>query len=160
MEHRSSKARVVAVCISENRGTKKSSIRQGRLKENFGLVGDAHADSNSHRQVSLLAIESVKKMEEKGLKAVPGIFAENITTEGIELLSMKPGSKISIGEKAVLEITQIGKKCHSGCEIFTQIGDCIMPREGLFARVISGGMVKKNDTINILTEPSLKNDAD
>lgn len=160
MEHRSSKARVVAVCISENRGTKKSSVRQGRLEKNFGLIGDAHADSNSHRQVSLLAIESVKKMEEKGLEAVPGIFAENITTEGIELLSMKPGSKISIGEKAVLEITQIGKKCHSGCEIFTQIGDCIMPREGLFTRVISGGIVKENDTIKILTEPSLKDDAD
>lgn len=160
MEHRSSKARVVAVCISENRGTKKSSVRQGRLEKNFGLIGDAHADSNSHRQVSLLAMESVRKMEEKGLKAVPGIFAENITTEGIELLSMKPGSQISVGDEAVLEITQIGKKCHSGCEIFTQIGDCIMPREGLFTRVISGGIVKENDTIKILTGPSLKDDAD
>lgn len=160
MEHRSSKARVVAVCISENRGTKKSSVRQGRLEKNFGLIGDAHADSNSHRQVSLLAMESVRKMEEKGLKAVPGIFAENITTEGIELLSMKPGSQILVGDEAVLEITQIGKKCHSGCEIFTQIGDCIMPREGLFTRVISGGIVKENDTIKILTEPSLKDDAD
>lgn len=159
MEHRSSEARVVAVCISENRGTKKTFIRQGQLEKNFGLVGDAHAGGSSHRQVSLLAIESVRKMEEKGLKAVPGIFAENITTEGIELLSLKPGSKISVGDEAVLEITQIGKKCHSGCEIFKQIGDCVMPREGLFSRVISGGIVKKNDSIKIITEPSSKGDA-
>lgn len=159
MEHKSSEARVVAVCISEKRGTKKTCIWQGQLEKNFGLVGDAHSGSSSHRQVSLLAIESVRKMEEKGLKAVPGIFAENITTEGIELLSLKPGSKISVGDEAVLEITQIGKKCHSGCEIFKQIGDCIMPREGLFSRVISGGMVKKNDRIKIITEPSYKGDA-
>lgn len=146
----SKEARVVAVNTSEKRGTVKKEITKGYLRKNRGLVGDAHADPATHRQVSLLAVESVKKMERKGLKTAPGIFAENINTEGIDLLSLPPGSRISIGKKVILEITQIGKECHSRCEIFTQIGDCIMPREGIFARVIKGGPVQKGDTILLL----------
>jgi MOSC domain-containing protein YiiM len=143
-------AKVVSVNISERRGTIKKEIEKGYLRKNRGLVGDAHADPDTHRQVSLLAVESVKKMEHKGLKTVPGLFAENINTESINLLSLQPGSRISIGKKVILEITQIGKECHSRCEIYTQVGDCIMPREGVFARVIRGGPVQKGDRIFLL----------
>ncbi len=143
-------AKVVSINISERRGTIKKEIEKGYLRKNRGLVGDAHADPNTHRQVSLLAVESVKKMELKGLKTVPGLFAENINTEGINLLSLQLGSRISIGKKVILEITQIGKECHSRCEIYTQVGDCIMPREGVFTRVIRGGPVHKGDSISLL----------
>lgn len=140
-------AKIVAICISEKRGTKKCRITKGILEKNTGLSGDAHAGKNSLRQVSILAEESIKKMEEKGLTTVPGIFAENIVTSGIDLLSLRLGTRVSVGKTAILEITQIGKKCHTGCEIYKQIGDCIMPREGIFARVIKGGMVQEGDTI-------------
>jgi MOSC domain-containing protein YiiM len=145
-----SEARIIAVCTSEKRGTKKQEVSEGFLKENFGLLGDAHATSESHRQVSLLAYESMKKMEKKGFKPVPGIFAENITTKGIDLLKLKPGSRISIGGDAILEITQLGKKCHTECEIFRLVGECVMPREGIFARVIKSGKIKNEDVIRIL----------
>ncbi len=141
--------KVVAVCISSRRGVKKQKVTKGSLIENTGLEGDAHASHNTLRQVSLLAVESIKKMENKGLNTTPGLFAENIDTEGIDLLSLKPGSRISVGNSAVLEITQVGKECHTKCEIYTQVGDCIMPREGVFARVIQGGTVKKGDTIKL-----------
>ncbi len=150
MEHRTPEARVVAVCTSEKRGTKKYPVGEGFLKENFGLAGDAHATSDSHRQVSLLAFESTKKMEKKGFKPVPGIFAENITTKGIDLLTLKPGSRISIGGKAILEITQHGKKCHHDCEIFKLVGECVMPTEGIFARVMNSGKIKNEDQIHII----------
>ena len=140
-------ARVVSVNISSRRGTSKKEIPNGYLVENIGLVGDAHAQSDSHRQLSLLAVESVNKMQDKGLKTVPGLFAENINTEGIDLLSLNPGTRISIGKTAILEITQIGKECHSKCAVFTQVGDCVMPREGVFARVIKSGNIQKGDSI-------------
>jgi MOSC domain-containing protein YiiM len=141
---------VVAVCISEKRGTKKKMIPCGILEENKGIEGDAHACSDSIRQVSLLAAESIQKMEEKGLETTPGLFAENIVTSGIDLMSLKPGTRLSIGQTVMLEITQIGKECHAHCEVFLQVGDCIMPREGVFARVIQGGTVQEGDRILLI----------
>jgi MOSC domain-containing protein YiiM len=140
-------ARVVAVCISEKKGTRKCEISLGVLQENSGLIGDAHSCRESIRQVSLLASESIQKMKEKGLVTDPGLFAENIITSGLDLLGFEPGTWISIGKTAVLEITQIGKECHRHCEVYRRIGDCIMPREGVFARVVRGGTVRKGDRI-------------
>ncbi|MCL0041377.1 MOSC domain-containing protein [Dehalococcoidia bacterium] len=139
--------RIIAVCRSDKKGTKKEPIDEGVLKEGFGLLGDAHADSASHRQVSLLAIESIEKMRALGLDLKPGDFAENLTTEGIDLVSLAPGTRITIGDEVVLEISQIGKECHTGCAIFKQVGKCIMPKEGVFARVIRGGLVKVGDPV-------------
>ncbi len=142
--------KIVAVCSSEEKGTRKKSVSEGLLREDYGLVGDAHADCCTHRQVSLLAQESIDKMLSLGLKVGPGDFAENITTEGIDLVSLSIGTRISIGEDVLLEVTQIGKECHSGCAIYQQIGKCIMPKEGVFTRVIKGGLVEVEDTIRIL----------
>ena len=113
-----------------------------------GLEGDAHAGF-AHRQVSLLAVESIAKMKARGLEVAPGDFAENITTSGIDLVSLPIGTRLRLG-KALLEVSQIGKVCHSGCSIFEQVGDCIMPREGIFARVLSGGRVSAGDSIEVL----------
>ncbi len=142
-------ARVIAVCTSKKRGTKKEPVAEGILREDYGLVGDAHADCCTHRQVSLLAIESISKMRSLGFDVGPGDFAENLTTEGIDLASIPVGTRTSIGEEVILEVTQIGKECHTGCAIFRQIGKCIMPKEGVFARVIRGGLVKAGDPIRI-----------
>lgn len=141
--------KILAVCISEHKGERKKNIGQGVLVENHGLEGDAHA-GDWHRQVSLLAIESIKKMQEKGLDVGPGDFAENLTTEGIDLISLPIGTKLKIGEQAVGEVTQIGKECHSRCAIYYQAGDCVMPREGIFIRVLKGGPVKVNDRIEVI----------
>ncbi len=119
------------------------------LKENYGLVGDAHADSCTHRQVSLLAMESIDRMTKPGFQVGPGDFAENLTTEGSELSSLSIGTRISIGKEALLEVTQIGKECHTGCAIYQEIGKCIMPREGIFARIIRGGCVRAGDDMRI-----------
>jgi MOSC domain-containing protein YiiM len=140
-------ARIIAVCWSKDTGTRKEEIAEGVFKEDFGLVDDAHADCGTHRQVSLLAIESINKMRELGYNVGPGDFAENLTTEGIELVSLPIGTQISVGEGIILEITQIGKECHSGCAIFHQTGKCIMPKEGVFARVIRGGLAKSGNQI-------------
>jgi len=141
-------ARVVAVNISEKKGVPKKPIDVGVLIENFGLEGDAHA-GNWHRQVSLLAQESIDKMKALGIKGLcTGKFAENITTEGIELHSLKVGTRLKIGD-ALLEITQIGKECYQKCAIFHLVGDCVMPKEGIFARVIRGGTVKAGDSIEV-----------
>jgi MOSC domain-containing protein YiiM len=142
-------AKILAVCSSKEKGTKKEVIVEGILKEGYGLVGDAHADYCTHRQVSLLATESVDKMKKLGLKVSPGDFAENLTTQGVELISLPIGTKISIGKDVLLEITQIGKECHRGCAIYRQVGKCIMPKEGVFAKVIRGGCVKAGDQVRI-----------
>jgi len=142
-------AKVVAVCGSKKKGTKKEALAEGILKEDYGLVGDAHADCCTHRQVSLLAIESISKMRSLGFDVGPGDFAENLTTEGIDLVSLPVGTHISIGDEVILEISQIGKECHSGCAIYRQIGKCIMPKEGVFAKVICSGLVRTGDTIKI-----------
>ena len=121
---------------------------EAEVKINFGIIGDAHA-GDWHRQISLLAIESIDKMVAAGAKVSPGNFAENITTQGIELPKLPIGSRLKIGEGTILEVTQIGKKCHSECEIFKQVGDCIMPREGIFAQVITAGTIKTSDSIEV-----------
>ncbi|MBK5274789.1 MAG: MOSC domain-containing protein [Desulfuromonadales bacterium] len=140
---------VVAVCISENKGQRKTPVAAVELRENHGIVGDAHA-GEWHRQVSLLASESIDKMRALGLDVDSGDFAENITTSGIELVSLPVGSRLQIGA-ALLEVTQIGKECHTRCAIFYQAGDCVMPKEGIFARVIQGGTIKPGDAITSCT---------
>lgn len=142
-------ARIIAVCRSEKKGTRKESVAEGVLKENHGLVGDAHADCCTHRQVSLLAIESINKMRSLGFDIGPGDFAENLTSEGIDLVSLPIGTRLSIGKEAILGVTQIGKECHTGCAILRQTGKCIMPKEGVFAKIIRGGLVKDGDQIRI-----------
>jgi MOSC domain-containing protein YiiM len=142
-------ASVVAVCTSEKKGTRKISVPEIKIKENYGVEGDAHADCGWHRQVSLLANESIDKMRGKGMELNFGDFAENITTEGIEVSKLPIGTKFNIGKDVVLELTQIGKECHASCEIRTLIGDCIMPREGVFTKVLHGGTVKPGDKIKV-----------
>lgn len=143
------KGKVIAINISDKKGVVKNPIEEGLFKEDHGLVGDAHA-GNWHRQVSLLGVESTKKMEEKGLiDNCSGKFAENITTEGIILYEIEVGTKLKIGE-TIQEVTQIGKKCHSGCAIKEQVGDCVMPREGIFTKIIKGGIIKPGDEIEVL----------
>jgi MOSC domain-containing protein YiiM len=141
-------AQVVAVCISENKGERKTPVDSVDVRENHGIVGDAHA-GEWHRQVSLLASESIDKMRKLGLDVDSGDFAENITTSGIELVSLPVGSRLQIGE-ALLEVTQIGKECHTRCAIFYQAGDCVMPKEGIFAKVTSGGVIKPGDDIRVI----------
>jgi MOSC domain-containing protein YiiM len=138
-------AEVVAVCISVNKGERKTPVAQVELRENHGIVGDAHA-GEWHRQVSLLARESIEKMQRMGLDVDAGDFAENITTLGIDLPSLPIGTRLTVGE-VLIEVTQIGKECHTRCAIFYQAGDCVMPKEGIFARVLRGGIVKPGDTI-------------
>ena len=142
-------ARIISVCKSEEKGTRKEAVVEGILKEDYGLVGDAHADCCTHRQVSLLSTESINRMRSLGHDVGPGDFAENLTTQGLELASLPLGTRISIGKDVLLEITQIGKECHSGCAIYRRIGKCIMPKEGIFARVIHGGFVRAGDQISI-----------
>ena len=142
-------SKIIAVSRSERKGTKKINVVEGVLEENYGLVGDAHADCCTHRQVSLLAIESIEKIRRLGFTIGPGDFAENLTSEGIDLVSLPIGIRLSIGKEIVLEITQIGKECHTGCAIYRQIGKCIMPKEGVFAQVICGGLVKAGDSIKM-----------
>ncbi len=142
-------AKVIAVCKSEEKGTRKKAVAEGVFREDYGLVGDAHADCCTHRQVSLLAMESIDKMSKLGFEVGSGDFAENITTQGVELVSLPVGTEIYIGEDVLLEVSQIGKECHSGCAIYQEIGKCIMPREGIFARVIHGGRVRAGDGIRI-----------
>jgi MOSC domain-containing protein YiiM len=143
------KGRIKAISISKDRGTKKYNVLTAELKAGFGIEGDAHA-GDWHRQISLLGEESIEKMRAKGADVTEGDFAENITTSGIDLQSLGVGSKLRLGPEAEVEITQLGKKCHSDCEIFQQAGDCIMPREGVFAKVTKPGRVKTGDSIEVL----------
>ncbi len=124
-------------------------MKEGYLHQGYGLEGDAHADCRTHRQVSLLAVESIEKMKRLGLELKPGDFAENLTTEEIDLVSLPVGTGLIVGKEVILEVTQIGKECHTGCAIFQQIGKCIMPKEGVFTRVIRGGLVRVGDQIRI-----------
>jgi len=140
--------RVVAVCISAQKGEKKTPVESVELRPEHGIVGDAHA-GDWHRQVSLLAMESIRKMQKMGLEVDSGDFAENITTEGLDLIHLPLGARLNIGE-VLLEITQIGKECHNRCEIFHQAGDCVMPKEGIFGRVLKGGHVQTGNAITLL----------
>lgn len=142
-------ARVESINISKEKGTIKQSVDKAVLIEDFGIENDAHA-GKWHRQVSLLSKESIAIMEAQGATGLcSGKFAENITTEGIELHTLPVGAKLKIGE-TVLEITQIGKECHHGCEILKQVGSCIMPKHGIFTRVVTGGEIKANDSIEVI----------
>jgi MOSC domain-containing protein YiiM len=144
-------AEIVAVSISKKKGVRKENISEGILIEDFGFKDDAHA-GKWHRQVSLLAVESIDKAREKGLDVGPGDFAENITTIGMDLVSLPIGTKLKIGEDVLMEVTQIGKECHTKCAIYHQAGDCVMPREGIFTKVLRGGKVKKGDPIVMFKE--------
>ncbi len=143
------KAEVKTVSISKKKGMRKGNIPEGLLIENHGLKDDAHA-GDWHRQVSLLAIESIQKIREKGLDVGPGDFAENITTTGIDLVNLPIGTKLKVGQEALMEVTQIGKECHNRCAIYYQAGDCVMPREGIFTRVLKGGVIKEHDPIVVV----------
>ena len=143
-------ARILAVCKSRKKGTRKDDVKEGSFLPGYGLEDDAHADSDSHRQVSLMAIESIEKMRELGLDVGPGDFAENLTTEGMDLVSLPVGTEVSVGDEVKLEITQIGKECHTKCAIYHAVGQCIMPEEGVFTRVIRGGTVKTGDEIKVV----------
>ena len=147
--------KIMAVCISEKRGTQKKNIEKVRLIENFGLEGDAHG-GNWHRQVSLLAYEKVRAFEEKGISVEDGAFGENLLVEGFDFKNLPVGTRFRCGE-VLLEMTQIGKECHSHCEIYQTVGDCIMPREGVFARVLHGGMIQIGDELEIV--PSSDSDS-
>ena len=140
-------AEVIAVCISINKGERKTPVAQVELRENHGIVGDGHA-GEWHRQVSLLAQESIEKMQRMGLNVDAGDFAENITTRRIDLPSLPIGTRLNVGD-VLIEVTQIGKECHTRCAIFYQAGDCVMPKEGIFARVLRGGMVKPGYKIEL-----------
>jgi MOSC domain-containing protein YiiM len=142
------RGKVLAVNTSEEKGTKKTNIQSCALLKGFGLKGDAHGGP-WHRQVSLLANESIAKMKAKGLKVGYGDFAENITTEGVDLVHLPVGTEIRIGNSIILRVTQIGKVCHTRCAIYYQAGDCVMPTEGIFAEVLNEGEVKTGDEIII-----------
>jgi MOSC domain-containing protein YiiM len=141
---------VIAVCRSDKKGTSKDIVPEGQFCEGFGMVTDAHADFKTHRQVSLLAKESIDKMRKLGIDVGPGAFAENLTTKGINIAVLPVGTKIAVGKHVIMEISQIGKECHAGCAIFRQVGKCIMPKEGVFARVVKGGAVAASDKIKVM----------
>lgn len=142
-------SKVIAINISETKGVIKNPIEKGFFKINHGLEGDAHA-GDWHRQVSLLGIESIKKMKAVGIDSLTtGQFAENITTEGLTLYELPVGTKLKIGE-VLFEVTQIGKECHKGCKIKDLVGECIMPKEGIFAKVLEEGYIKSGDNIEVV----------
>ncbi len=141
--------KIVAVCTSETKSVRKSNVGEGYLREEHGIIGDAHA-GDWHRQVSLLALESIQKMRDLGLDVNPGDFAENITTQNLNLVSLPVGTRFFLGEDVLLEVTQIGKECHTRCAIYYQAGDCVMPKEGIFARVLKGGKIAVGDSVKVL----------
>jgi MOSC domain-containing protein YiiM len=138
---------ITAVCTSKKKGIPKTDVGSGFMAEGFGLRGDAHG-GDWHRQVSLLSVEQIATMKAKGLDVGPGAFAENLTTIGFDLAAVKVGDRLKVGESVILEITQIGKECHTRCAIYHKIGDCIMPEQGVFARIVTGGEVKTGDSID------------
>lgn len=142
-------AKIIAISISKEKGKKKHNIPEARLIEDFGMEGDAHA-GKWHRQISLLGIQSIDLMRAKGADVKPGDFAENITVEGLVLYELPVGTQLALGNDVILEVTQIGKECHSGCEIQKLVGSCIMPTQGIFAKVIKGGMITVGDEVAVL----------
>lgn len=142
--------KIISINISQSKGVRKKPVNDAVLIADFGIKGDAHASGEWHRQVSLLALESIQKMQDKGLDVGPGDFAENITTEGIALPSLPIGTRMLIGDGIEGEVTQIGKVCHNRCAIYHQAGDCVMPKEGIFIKVIKGGRISKGDPVKTL----------
>ncbi len=144
--------RIHAVSVSDRKGEVKHNVDQARLVVDHGLEGDAHAEGGI-RQVSLLARESIDKMVAAGAKVAPGDFAENLTVEGLDVMHLPVGTRLKAGEAVELEVTQIGKTCHKGCAIRELVGDCVMPKEGIFARVLKEGVVKPGDVIEVVYVP-------
>ena len=145
LQNKNEPGKIIAVCTSPEKGMIKHDVGEGLLLEELGIEGDAHAGF-MHRQVSLISIEDIRTMMEKLPDLVPGSFAENLTTEGFDLSALKVGDRLRVGE-TILEVSQIGKECHTKCEVFRKTGDCIMPKKGIFTRVIKGGKVKTGDTV-------------
>lgn len=141
--------KVTAICISEKRGTQKVNIEEGKFIVDFGIENDAHA-GNWHRQVSLISFEQIEDFKKRGAQVEPGAFGENVIVQGIDFKNLPVGTRFKCNE-VELEMTQIGKKCHHHCQIFHQVGDCIMPREGVFAKVLKGGTIKVGDEMEVVT---------
>lgn len=146
--------KIVAVCISEKKGIQKRNIGKCKAIKHYGLEGDAHA-GKWHRQLSLLASESAEVMRNKGLDIKDGDFGENIVTSGIELKSLPVGTILKIGDEIIIKVTQIGKMCHDRCAIYYKAGDCIMPREGIFAEILNDGVIATGDEISIVETPTM-----
>ncbi|MGC4019914.1 MAG: MOSC domain-containing protein [Muricomes sp.] len=140
--------KVIAVCTSPAKGTQKENVGEAVFIEDFGIDGDAHA-GKWHRQVSLLSSDRIDEFRERGAEVDDGAFGENLVVEGIDFKSLPIGIRFKCND-VILEMTQIGKECHNGCQIFQKMGDCIMPREGVFAKVIKGGTIKEGDTLEII----------
>ncbi|MEG0019261.1 MAG: MOSC domain-containing protein [Oscillospiraceae bacterium] len=143
--------KVIATCTSDVKGIQKKNVHSVKMIENFGIEGDAHA-GNWHRQVSLLSFDKIEDFRKRGAVVEDGAFGENLVVEGIDFKTLPIGTKFICGD-VILELTQIGKECHQGCAIFKQMGDCIMPREGVFTRVLAGGIIKEGDMLEILSQP-------
>jgi len=142
-------AEIISVNISEKKGVRKKEVKKAYLRKDHGIVGDAHA-GDWHRQVSLLAKDSVDRMRARGLDLDSGDFAENIVTDGLVLHILPVGTKIRLGKTAICEVTQIGKECHTGCAIAVQTGECVMPKEGIFVRILEEGEIRAGDRIEVL----------
>ena len=140
--------KVIAVCTSPEKGTQKTAVAEGNFIEDYGIEGDAHA-GKWHRQVSLLSYDKIEAFRQRGARVENGAFGENLVVEGIDFSALQVGTRLACGD-VVLEITQIGKECHHGCAIFQQMGDCIMPREGVFAKVIRGGKICPGDEMTCM----------
>ena len=139
---------IVAVNVSQEKGTRKVPVERVLLRVGHGIEGDAHGGA-WHRQVSLLSVSSIERMRAKGLELAPGDFAENLTVAGLDVWALPVGTRLLVGDEVELEVTQIGKECHQGCDIRRQVGDCVMPREGIFARVARGGTVRPGDAVRV-----------
>jgi len=144
---------VAAVCTSKKKGTIKKPVETVEVVADHGILGDAHSGP-WHRQLSLLAMESIDKMKRMGLDVEPGSFAENVTTSGLDLLSLPVGTCLELGEAVRVKITQIGKECHTRCAVYYLAGDCVMPKEGVFARILAGGRIRPGDRIRVLDAES------
>ncbi len=144
------KGQIIAISVSQEKGTRKHNVNEAQLLEEHGIEGDAHAGEGL-RQVSLLAVESIEKMKSQGLEVGPGDFAENLTTQGLDLVSLPIGTRLILGHQGgvLVEVTQIGKVCHQRCAIYYLAGDCVMPREGIFVRVLKGGKIVPGDPIEM-----------
>ena len=142
--------KIIAICISEKRGTQKKRIPEAEFVEDWGIKGDAHA-GKWHRQVSLLSHDKIEAFRARGAEVADGAFGENLVVEGFDFAKMAVGTRFRCND-VILELTQIGKECHNGCEIFKKMGDCIMPREGVFTRVLHGGIVREGDELVVLEE--------
>ena len=144
------KGKIVAVCISDTKGVRKVTCPSGSFLKDYGMANDAHAEKGIKRQVSLLSVGSIEKMKAMGLNVGPGDFAENLTVEGLELHTLIPGTRLAVGGEVILQISQIGKACHTGCAIFKEVGKCIMPKEGVFATVVKSGEIRTGDLVEIV----------